>query len=98
VPGAIASSLFMIASRVASLVRSVACSRGDARWSPPPLDAMICCSKHTRSGARTMKLGLIPINIGIDDPARIVALSQVAESAGFESVWARHPKLRWSTR
>ena len=34
-----------------------------------------------------MKLGLIPINIGIDDPARIVALAQTAEAAGFESVW-----------
>jgi len=34
-----------------------------------------------------MKLGLIPVNIGIDDPARIIGLSQAAEAAGFESVW-----------
>jgi probable F420-dependent oxidoreductase len=34
-----------------------------------------------------MKLGLVPINIGIDDPARMVALAQAAETAGFESVW-----------
>jgi len=34
-----------------------------------------------------MKIGLIPINIGIDDPAQIIGLSQAAEAAGFESVW-----------
>jgi probable F420-dependent oxidoreductase len=34
-----------------------------------------------------MKLGLIPINIGINDPAQMIALAQLAEGAGFESVW-----------
>ncbi|MFW6092651.1 MAG: LLM class F420-dependent oxidoreductase [Pseudomonadota bacterium] len=34
-----------------------------------------------------MKLGLIPVNIGIADPAQIVGLAQLAEGAGFESVW-----------
>lgn len=34
-----------------------------------------------------MKLGLIPVNIGIDDPARMIGLAQLAESVGFESVW-----------
>ncbi len=34
-----------------------------------------------------MKLGLIPINIGITDPAQMIGLAQLAERAGFESVW-----------
>lgn len=34
-----------------------------------------------------MKLGLIPVNIGITDPAQMIGLAQLAESAGFESVW-----------
>lgn len=34
-----------------------------------------------------MKLGLIPVNIGMNDPAQITGLAQLAESAGFESVW-----------
>lgn len=34
-----------------------------------------------------MKLGLIPVNIGITDPAQMIALAQLAERAGFESVW-----------
>ncbi len=34
-----------------------------------------------------MKLGLIPVNIGLNDPAQIIGLAQLAESAGFESVW-----------
>jgi alkanesulfonate monooxygenase SsuD/methylene tetrahydromethanopterin reductase-like flavin-dependent oxidoreductase (luciferase family) len=34
-----------------------------------------------------MKIGLIPVNIGIDDPAQMIGLAQLAESAGFESVW-----------
>jgi probable F420-dependent oxidoreductase len=34
-----------------------------------------------------MKLGLIPVNIGIDDPASMIGLAQLAESVGFESVW-----------
>ena len=34
-----------------------------------------------------MKLGLIPINIGINDPAQMIGLAQLAEGAGFESVW-----------
>jgi probable F420-dependent oxidoreductase len=34
-----------------------------------------------------MKLGLVPINIGIDDPSRIIGLAQAAEASGFESVW-----------
>jgi len=34
-----------------------------------------------------MKLGLIPINIGVNDPAQIVAMAQAAEAVGFESVW-----------
>jgi probable F420-dependent oxidoreductase len=34
-----------------------------------------------------MKLGLIPINIGITDLAQMTGLARLAESAGFESVW-----------
>jgi probable F420-dependent oxidoreductase len=34
-----------------------------------------------------MKLGLIPVNIGMNDPAQITGLAQLAEAAGFESVW-----------
>jgi probable F420-dependent oxidoreductase len=34
-----------------------------------------------------MKLGLIPVNIGINDPAQIIGLAQAAEAVGFESVW-----------
>ncbi len=34
-----------------------------------------------------MKLGLIPINIGVTDLTQVTGLAQLAESAGFESVW-----------
>jgi len=34
-----------------------------------------------------MKIGLVPVNIGINDPAQIIGLAQLAEAAGFESVW-----------
>lgn len=34
-----------------------------------------------------MKLGLVPINIGVSEPAHMIALAQRAEAAGFESVW-----------
>jgi len=34
-----------------------------------------------------MKLGLIPINIGISDVKQMTGLAQRAEGAGFESVW-----------
>ena len=34
-----------------------------------------------------MKFGLIPVNIGINDPASMIGLAKLAESAGFESVW-----------
>lgn len=34
-----------------------------------------------------MKLGLIPINIGITDTSQMIGLAQLAESAGFESLW-----------
>lgn len=34
-----------------------------------------------------MKVGLIPVNIGITDPAQMIGLAQLAESVGFESVW-----------
>ena len=34
-----------------------------------------------------MKLGLIPINIGIDSLEKLVGLAQYAESLGFESLW-----------
>lgn len=34
-----------------------------------------------------MKIGIIPINVGIDDPAHIVALAKHAEDVGLESVF-----------
>ncbi len=34
-----------------------------------------------------MKLGLIPVNIGITDPAMLVGMAQQAEALGYESVW-----------
>ena len=34
-----------------------------------------------------MKLGLIPVNIGFNDPAHMIGLARTAEAAGFESVW-----------
>lgn len=34
-----------------------------------------------------MKVGLIPVNIGIADPAQMIGLAQHAERVGFESVW-----------
>lgn len=34
-----------------------------------------------------MKLGLIPVNIGINDPSHMTGMAQLAEAAGFESVW-----------
>ena len=34
-----------------------------------------------------MKLGLIPVNIGMNDPDHITGMAQLAEAAGFESVW-----------
>ena len=34
-----------------------------------------------------MKFGLIPINIGIDSMEQMTGLAQLAEGAGWESVW-----------
>ena len=34
-----------------------------------------------------MKVGIIPINVGVADPGWIIALSQKAEEVGLESVW-----------
>jgi probable F420-dependent oxidoreductase len=34
-----------------------------------------------------MKIGLIPVNIGFEDPAHIIGLAQAAEEAGVESLW-----------
>ncbi len=34
-----------------------------------------------------MKLGMVPINIGVSDPNQMIGLAQLAEQAGFESVW-----------
>lgn len=34
-----------------------------------------------------MKIGLIPVNIGFNDPSHMIGLAQIAEAAGFESVW-----------
>ena len=34
-----------------------------------------------------MKLGIVPINVGVADPARITAIAQRAEALGIESVW-----------
>ena len=34
-----------------------------------------------------MKIGLIPVNMGIENVGQLVQMSQLAESSGFESVW-----------
>ena len=34
-----------------------------------------------------MKIGLIPINIGVDSLAKLVDMAQHAEASGLESVW-----------
>ena len=34
-----------------------------------------------------MKFGLIPVNVGVKAPEQVVGLAQLAEEAGFESVW-----------
>ncbi len=34
-----------------------------------------------------MKFGLIPVNIGIADPAQMIGMAQLAEGLGYESVW-----------
>ena len=34
-----------------------------------------------------MKLGIIPINIGVQSLDEVVQLAQLAESLGYESVW-----------
>jgi len=34
-----------------------------------------------------MKIGLIPVNIGVASAQQMVGMAQLAESAGFESVW-----------
>jgi probable F420-dependent oxidoreductase len=34
-----------------------------------------------------MKIGLIPVNIGIENAAQMVGLAQLAEASGYESVW-----------
>lgn len=34
-----------------------------------------------------MKIGLVPINVGLAEPSTIVAIAQQAESVGVESVW-----------
>jgi len=34
-----------------------------------------------------MKIGLIPVNVAVDSPERMIGLAQKAESVGVESVW-----------
>ena len=34
-----------------------------------------------------MKVGLIPVNIGVSSLEQVTGIAQLAESAGFESVW-----------
>ena len=34
-----------------------------------------------------MKLGLIPVNIGVTDPAMMIGMAQRAEALGYESLW-----------
>ncbi len=34
-----------------------------------------------------MKIGLIPVNIGIDSAEQMIGLAQLAEASGYESVW-----------
>ena len=34
-----------------------------------------------------MKVGLIPINVGLRDPERLVSLVRKAEEVGIESAW-----------
>ena len=34
-----------------------------------------------------MKIGVIPVNIGVQSAAQMVQLAQLAESLGYESVW-----------
>jgi alkanesulfonate monooxygenase SsuD/methylene tetrahydromethanopterin reductase-like flavin-dependent oxidoreductase (luciferase family) len=34
-----------------------------------------------------MKVGIIPINVGVGDPEQMIALAQKAESVGLESAW-----------
>ena len=34
-----------------------------------------------------MKIGLVPINVGVDRPEALVGLAQKAEEVGLESVW-----------
>jgi len=36
---------------------------------------------------RKMKFGLIPVNVGVQAPEHVIGLAQLAEEAGFESVW-----------
>ena len=34
-----------------------------------------------------MKIGLVPVNIGVINPGMIIGLVQLAEGLGYESVW-----------
>ena len=34
-----------------------------------------------------MKVGIVPINVGLRDPERLVSLVQKAEAVGLESAW-----------
>ena len=34
-----------------------------------------------------MKLGIIPINIGVSEAGQMIQMAQLAESLGYESVW-----------
>ncbi len=47
----------------------------------------MCVLPLTQPGFDSMKLGLVPINIGMNSLADMVGLAQYAESLGFESVW-----------
>ena len=47
---------------------------------------------NQRNKELTMKIGLIPINIGMDSLDSMVGLAQFAESLGFETV-CRHRRI-----
>jgi len=49
--------------------------------------AINAASRTNAEEEAVVKVGLIPINVGVSDPELIVAIAQKAEAVGLESIW-----------
>src|SRR5690606_852671 len=76
-----------VLSEIRSAARSCAVTRDTPAWVIRRAARQVSANRSSRAMVVAMKFGIIPINVGLDDPAIITRLALHAEAAGLESVW-----------